>query len=1094
MTTEFIDIVVRERGANEAADSVEDLGTKARQTGKSVDGMKRKTKGAFTPIKKEADAARLAVKGLARLTAAVSFVALSTNAVNLARDFKDSTAEVSTLVDTATFGMNRLEQSALRQASAFGSQPATQMKAFYQIISAGADSASRATEILEASNKLAVGGVTDLTVAADGLTSLLNAYGPAAGSATDVSNALFVAMRSGKTTIGELSSSVGKLAPLAASTGVSLDEMLGSVAALTKGGIATTEAVTGVRAILASVAKPTKEAQDAAKRLGIDFSAAGLQAQGFQGFLNSLATATKGNTAELAQFFGGVEALVPIMALSGTAGQDFSTILDQMGVKAGATEDAFNKMARSPGFQFQRLASTITAASTKAGSVLLTVLAPAAKIIADNFQVLSIAAIAMTANFLVAATASGGMATAMGVAAIAARALWTAITGPVGLVVAGVLGVIAVFKKFENSTITAGNKTVTLGQIWDGVVGGMVRLWDASVSKISEIWNNLSTFFQGSGSGLLSFYKGFMNKTIGVFVGGFNLIKEAWNQLASNLPNVLKAAGQAAVDALRVTVQTTLNILQSPLALIEKLSDIAGKPIQLPRLEIPKFQLFDSAEVAQVGTDLKSAFLTGFNQDFIGNAITKTKQLLVSLADTSVSSGAALTNALNGVTTVSGGSGGGSGAINSTTISLQELNKAYSALGQPLADATSAVNKINDLLKNGIITQTEHVGGMQKIKQAYLDAGGTVESFANTMEKAANLSAAGKIAADLQKVRKPIQEITAAQQQLKQAFEEGSVSVQRYQATMSQLNTLLVQAGGSVGGGQQQGGFFSSFLTGLGLVNDKVSSVTQNMGASFGETFANIATSASNAFGQAIVSGENLGSALKDVARQGLASIISGLVKMGLQFVINAALGKALGAGAVAASSTQAGILASTWAAPAALASLATLGANAAPASAAVATTTALTKGIAVAGAAFAKGGSFGKGAEFFANGGVFNSPTAFGFSNKGKNKLGIMGEAGPEAVLPLRRGRGGKLGVTANVSGAGGTTALNVQVQNFAPGVTHQVEQIGPNEMRVIARQEAGTEINKRTPRLMQREFKNSNSRTSSSMQQNFSVARKRR
>ena len=983
MTTEFIDIVVRERGANEAADSVEDIGTRARQTGKSVDGMKRKTKGAFTPIKKDADAAKLAVRGLARLTAAVSFVALSTNAVNLARDFRDATAEVSTLVDTATFGMNRLEQSALRQAAAFGSQPATQMKAFYQIISAGADSASRATEILEASNKLAVGGVTDLTVAADGLTSLLNAYGPAAGSATDVSNALFVAMRSGKTTIGELSSSVGKLAPLAASTGVSLDEMLSSVSALTKGGIATTEAVTGVRAILASVAKPTKEAQDAAKRLSIDFSAAGLQAQGFQGFLNNVTTATNGSTAELAQLFGGVEALVPIMALSGTAGQDFSDILNQMGVKAGATEDAFNKMARSPGFQFQRLASTITAASTKAGNVMLTVLAPAAKIIADNFQVLSIAAIAMTVNFVAMATASGGLATAMGVATVAARALWVSLTGPVGLVVAGVLGVVAAFKRFESSTITAGNKTVTLGQIWDGVAGGMVRVWDTSVKKISEVWNNLSSFFQGSGSGLLSFFKDFMNKTVGFFVGGFGVIKEAWNQVGTSLPNVLKAAGQLAVDALRVVINTALNVLQAPLALIEKLSNIAGKPIQLPRLEIPKIQLFDSTEVTQVGTDLKSAFLTGFNQDFIGGAINKTKTLLVSLADTSIATGQAVDGSLAQLTA----------SLNATSTA------ADAAIGNLTGVGTGAQGAAGGSTGSGGLIPGQSVSG----------------------------------------------------------------------------------ANGGLGGGKLQ------------QLQVSAASVASGIKSTFTDAFDSVADSAANAFGQAIVNGENLGSALKNVARQGLADVISGLVKMGLQFVINAALGKALGSGAVAASSAQAGVLASTWAAPAALASLATLGANAAPASAAVAATTALTKGIAVAGSAFAKGGSFGRGAEFFANGGVFNSPTAFGFQSAGKNKLGIMGEAGPEAVLPLKRGRGGKLGVTANVSGSNATLIRPV-IQNFAPGVTHTVEQTSPTEMRIIARQEASRQVATQTPKIMQQELGSSNSRTSTSLERNFNAPRKRR
>jgi hypothetical protein len=61
----------------------------------------------------------------------------------------------------------------------------------------------------------------------------------------------------------------------------------------------------------------------------------------------------------------------------------------------------------------------------------------------------------------------------------------------------------------------------------------------------------------------------------------------------------------------------------------------------------------------------------------------------------------------------------------------------------------------------------------------------------------------------------------------------------------------------------------------------------------------------------------------------------------------------------------------------------------------------------------FARGGAFGGGHELtaFARGGVVNRPTVFPFSRG----IGLMGEAGPEAILPLRRGRDGRLGVEMN-------------------------------------------------------------------------------
>lgn len=86
----------------------------------------------------------------------------------------------------------------------------------------------------------------------------------------------------------------------------------------------------------------------------------------------------------------------------------------------------------------------------------------------------------------------------------------------------------------------------------------------------------------------------------------------------------------------------------------------------------------------------------------------------------------------------------------------------------------------------------------------------------------------------------------------------------------------------------------------------------------------------------------------------------------------------------------------------------------------------------------FAKGGVFDGGLQPFASGGVVNSPTFFKFASGGGFKNGLMGEAGPEAILPLKRGSDGKLGVTMN--GSGGTNVV-VNVHE-APGTQARVQQ----------------------------------------------------
>ena len=76
----------------------------------------------------------------------------------------------------------------------------------------------------------------------------------------------------------------------------------------------------------------------------------------------------------------------------------------------------------------------------------------------------------------------------------------------------------------------------------------------------------------------------------------------------------------------------------------------------------------------------------------------------------------------------------------------------------------------------------------------------------------------------------------------------------------------------------------------------------------------------------------------------------------------------------------------------------------------------------------FADGGVVSGGSEVtaYANGGVVNGPTNFPMAG---NKVGLMGEAGPEAIMPLKRGANGKLGVQAE--GGGDSIVIN-QAFNF--------------------------------------------------------------
>lgn len=101
-------------------------------------------------------------------------------------------------------------------------------------------------------------------------------------------------------------------------------------------------------------------------------------------------------------------------------------------------------------------------------------------------------------------------------------------------------------------------------------------------------------------------------------------------------------------------------------------------------------------------------------------------------------------------------------------------------------------------------------------------------------------------------------------------------------------------------------------------------------------------------------------------------------------------------------------------------------------------------------GGAFAKGAAFQSGqVQAFAQGGIVTAPTTFPMSG---GRTGLMGEAGPEAIMPLTRGPDGKLGVRS----ASGSRPVQVTVNISTPdvaGFRRSQGQIATQMSRALAR-----------------------------------------
>lgn len=412
----------------------------------------------FTASKRRAtDMMDLAIKKLVGLAAGYVSLKAIGSSVMMAREFNAAIAETSTLIEGTPEQLQELTASARELSRTYGGDSVEQVRAFYQALSAGAGTVTQATQVLDQANRLAIGGATDVTTGVDGLTTAMNAYRASGLTAAEASDAMFIAMRAGKTTIGELSGSLGQIVPLSSSMGVSFEEVTGAIAALTTQGLSTASATTGLRQAMASVLTPTSQARDMAESLGIEFNATALRAQGLEGFLKSVVVATNGNQEAMGKLFGSVEALGAVLAFSGGAGETFTSIMEDMANKAGATDDAFTKMSLSLDQRWSVATAKARDLALGVGQVLLAIVVPAfeaavavGQFFADNMDVISVALaflagsqipilVTSLATLATTFTAAGGASIMLGRSIAFLNTMLSMAGGPIGVI----LGLVA---------------------------------------------------------------------------------------------------------------------------------------------------------------------------------------------------------------------------------------------------------------------------------------------------------------------------------------------------------------------------------------------------------------------------------------------------------------------------------------------------------------------------------------------------------------------------------------------------------------------------------------------------------------------------
>lgn len=236
-------------------------------------------------------------------------------------------------------------------------------KGLYQVISNGVPEQNWLS-YLEASARASVGGLANLEEVVKVTSTVIKNYGLDWSDAQSIQDKIQLTAKNGVTSFEQLAAALPRVTGNAATLGITVDELMASFATLTGVSGNTAEVSTQLAAVMTALVKPSSEATNMAKQMGIEFNASAVKAAG--GLKNFLAqlnqsvaqySQTSGLTAQTiyGKLFGSAEALRALIPLTGELSSKFDDNLQAMAGSAGTIDEAFGTIASSASATVQKV-------------------------------------------------------------------------------------------------------------------------------------------------------------------------------------------------------------------------------------------------------------------------------------------------------------------------------------------------------------------------------------------------------------------------------------------------------------------------------------------------------------------------------------------------------------------------------------------------------------------------------------------------------------------------------------------------------------------------------------------------------------------
>lgn len=322
-----------------------------------LDKVDRSSTQSKTALDRVSESSGKLQKALGDLTK-IGFAALTTaivSGVKSAADLQTSMSSIAALTDTPRSAIQGLTQDVIAMSREVPVSANELAKGLYFISSSGFQGAE-AMDILRSSAKAAAAGLGETKTIADAVTSAMNAYKLEGKDAARITDILTAAVREGKGEPDALAGALGRVLPVAAAAGVSMEQVAASMATMTRTGLSAEESATALRGVIGALLAPSKQSKDALAEIGLSVEdvADKLRGDGLVSLLQLLMERTHGNVEALDAIIPNVRALTGVLSTAGSQGDDYAKVLLSMQNAAGITDQAFSEMANTFEFKFKR--------------------------------------------------------------------------------------------------------------------------------------------------------------------------------------------------------------------------------------------------------------------------------------------------------------------------------------------------------------------------------------------------------------------------------------------------------------------------------------------------------------------------------------------------------------------------------------------------------------------------------------------------------------------------------------------------------------------------------------------------------------------